>query len=175
MLFQCWATVCDTDPALKRHWAFGGAVVNTACLKSRRSRVRTPLWYSGFKINRLIKIQYFREENLLRMVSLMRWQCPPEDSKFVSWPSEAEHASSWSRRLPTILNRCDKWINKIRKASLTEINPWYAKGYMDLLVTSWTWGHYTVICHHNSRQEWWHRVSVKGQHPNPGIYSVTSP
>ena len=29
------------------------------------------------------------------------------DSKFVVWRSEAEHATSWSQRLPTILNLCE--------------------------------------------------------------------
>ena len=36
-----------------------------------------------------------------------------QDSKFEPWRSEAEHATSWSRRLPTILSFTGAWGRKI--------------------------------------------------------------
>ena len=47
------------------------------------------------------------QENLRRMVGWVRWHCAPwqtQDSKFDPWRSEAENATSRSRRLRLILN-----------------------------------------------------------------------
>ena len=44
------------------------------------------------------------------MVRLMSWHCPP-DTEFEPWRSGAEHATSRSRRLPTILNLYE-WAQK---------------------------------------------------------------
>ena len=44
------------------------------------------------------------------MVRWLRWHCPPDqDSKFEPWRSEAEHATSRSRRFPTILTFTRGW------------------------------------------------------------------
>ena len=51
-------------------------------------------------------------ENLLRMVRWERWHCPP-DTGFEPWRSEAEHATSRSRRLPTILTFTRGWGRNI--------------------------------------------------------------
>ena len=52
-----------------------------------------------------------RQENLPRMVRWKRWHCPP-DTGFESWRSEAEHATSRSQKLPTILSFTSGWGRK---------------------------------------------------------------
>ena len=51
-----------------------------------------------------------------RMVRWTRWHCPP-DTRFEPWWSEAEHATSRSQRLPTILNLYE-WACKKHFVSL---------------------------------------------------------
>ena len=54
------------------------------------------------------------QENLLRLVRWLRWHClQTQDSKFEPWRSEAEHATSRSRRLPTILTFTRGWGRNI--------------------------------------------------------------
>ena len=52
------------------------------------------------------------QENFLRMVRWLRWHCPP-DTGFEPWWLEAEHATSRSRRLPTILTFTRGWGRNI--------------------------------------------------------------
>ena len=58
------------------------------------------------------------QENLLSMVRWMRWHCPPDTGfEFEPSRSEAEHATSRSRRLPIILNLYE-WAGKKQFVSL---------------------------------------------------------
>ena len=56
-VFNAWASISQRELPSPR-WRGPGAVVKAACLESRRSRIRAPLWPSSFKLYSLVKIQH---------------------------------------------------------------------------------------------------------------------
>ena len=116
MLVQCWASVADGGPALYQH------LVNVSCLLVVKS--------SGAILRKMAGNKKWNESgfrpplctyrlNWARRTSWGWWDdcddtvLQTQDSKFEPWRSEAEHATSRSRRLPTILTFTRGWGRNI--------------------------------------------------------------
>ena len=101
----CWRTVHDADPTSNEHG------VNAPCLLWFMTPVAPVKWNeSGFSP----PLCTYRL-NWARRTSWGWWDdwddtvLQTQDSKFEPWRSEAEHATSRSRRLPTILTFTRGW------------------------------------------------------------------
>ena len=111
---QCWSTGCDAGPTVKQHRNFSGLTVYfyLVCLylvlqtcevmqKWNESGFRPPL--CTYRLNWAGRNSWGWWDDWDDTV------LQTQDSKFEPWRSEAEHATSRSRRLPTILTFTRGW------------------------------------------------------------------
>ena len=118
MLYWCWPIVCDAGPTFNSHW------LTASCfLGSGDEVLKALIQYEGALLEHEMKWNEsgFRPPlctyrlNWARITSWGWWDdwddtvLQTQDSKFEPWRSEAEHATSRSRRLPTILTFTRGW------------------------------------------------------------------
>ena len=92
MLVQCWASVKDDDPTMVQH------LLDVSC----------SLGYPWYKWNEsgFMPLVCIYRLNWAKRTSWGWWDdtvLQTQDSKFEPWRSEAKHATSRSRRLPTMI------------------------------------------------------------------------
>ena len=132
MLVLCWTTVCDAGPTWNQHW------VNAWCLlgivphhRKHHALTRDDVLMFVHRLQHLVNVSCllgckwnesgFRPPlctyrlNWAKRTSWGWWDEWDEthDSEFEPWRSEAEHATSRSRRLPTILTFTRGWGRNI--------------------------------------------------------------
>ena len=142
MLAQCWATGCEAGPTFSQHWLniscflshiptpivhlkTTTTTISSECYKRSTSSLILALYWGDGRQEIKWNESGFRPPlctyrlNWARRTSWGWWDdwddtaLQTQDSKFEPWRSKAEHATSRSRRLPTILTFTRGWRRNI--------------------------------------------------------------